>query len=264
MQITDAKKIKKNKGFVILFAVTLSAILLAIALGVANIAQKEIRFGTSAKDTNDSFVAADTGAECALFYDKLSGSSFPVAGPATAITCATNTVTPTYSGSANTGSYSFTLTSLGSSGVSCAKVNIFKDQTTSPIKVTITSDGYDIGDSNCNSTNPFRVERELKISSLTGAPPNSTSVVISATPGTVSVGQPSTIHAIFTDGAGDTITNTTINIGATSVIPYSSSTDRTYIFTPSSPGDTTFLAYAQTVNHPTWTVYGQITVHSVP
>ena len=48
------KKIKKNRGFVILFAVTLSSILLAIALGVANIALKEIRFGTSAKDTNEA------------------------------------------------------------------------------------------------------------------------------------------------------------------------------------------------------------------
>jgi len=64
------KEIKKNKGFVILFVVTLSSILLAIALGAANIALKEIKFGTSAKDTNNAFFAADTGAELALFNDK--------------------------------------------------------------------------------------------------------------------------------------------------------------------------------------------------
>src|SRR3990167_1349437 len=65
------QKIKKLKsGFVILFAVTLSALLLSIALGVANIAFKELRFGTSARDTNDAFFAADTGIECALLYDK--------------------------------------------------------------------------------------------------------------------------------------------------------------------------------------------------
>ena len=64
------KKIKKNKGFVILFAVMLSSIFLAIALGVSNIAFREVTFGTSAKDANDAFFAADVGAECALFNDK--------------------------------------------------------------------------------------------------------------------------------------------------------------------------------------------------
>ena len=54
-------KIKKNKGFVLIFAVTLAAILLSIALGISQIALKEIKFGTSAKDTNDAFFAADTG-----------------------------------------------------------------------------------------------------------------------------------------------------------------------------------------------------------
>ncbi|KKR62535.1 MAG: hypothetical protein UU01_C0006G0036 [Parcubacteria group bacterium GW2011_GWA2_40_37] len=42
------QKIKKLKsGFVILFAVTLSALLLSIAIGVTNIAFKELRFGTN-------------------------------------------------------------------------------------------------------------------------------------------------------------------------------------------------------------------------
>src|ERR1035437_11163940 len=68
--------IKKNKGFVILFAVTLSALLLSIALGVANVAFREAKFNTSAKDTNNAFFAADTGAECALYYDKSTMSVF--------------------------------------------------------------------------------------------------------------------------------------------------------------------------------------------
>ena len=77
------KKTKKNKerGFVILFAVTLSSIILSIALGVANIALKEASFSTSARSTNNAFLAADTGAECALFHDRLIDSFFPVGGP---------------------------------------------------------------------------------------------------------------------------------------------------------------------------------------
>src|SRR3989344_2360391 len=113
------KKLKNNKGpaphhfsksgagFVILFAVTLSSILLAIALGVANIALKEIKFSTSARDTNDAFFVADTGAECALFYDKLSGSSFPIdgVGAPASITCASTDIPVSFSGTSNTGSY---------------------------------------------------------------------------------------------------------------------------------------------------------------
>src|SRR3989344_7795571 len=65
-----------GSGFVILFAVMISSIILAIALGVSNIAFKEIKFSTSVKDTNDAFFAADTGLECALFNDKTGGDSF--------------------------------------------------------------------------------------------------------------------------------------------------------------------------------------------
>ena len=99
-------QIKNNRGFVILFAVTLASILLTISLGVSNIALREIKFSTSAKDTNDAFFAADTGTECALFNDK-PPTRFPVAGPATPLTCAS--ATPTYSAGSNTGLYSFKL-----------------------------------------------------------------------------------------------------------------------------------------------------------
>ena len=40
------KKIKKNNGFALLYAVMLSSILLAITIGVLNIALKEINFSS--------------------------------------------------------------------------------------------------------------------------------------------------------------------------------------------------------------------------
>lgn len=139
------KKIKKNRGFVILFAVMLASILLSIALGVANIALKEIKFGTSAKDTNDAFFAADTGIESILFSDKGASSSFVPA-------------------SGTQQSWDTVLAGLGSAGASCAKVSITKDNTNPPsTKTTIVAKGYNTGDSSCNSTNPNRIERELLI-----------------------------------------------------------------------------------------------------
>ena len=174
------KKEENNSGFVILFAVTVSDILLSIALGVANVSYKEVKFTTSGRDSNDAILAADVGAECALFYDKLSASSFPIAGPATAITCATQTVTPSFSGTADTGSYDFVLSGLGSMGTSCVKVNVYKDKTTPPMLILINSTGYNIGDGSCNSTSLNRVERELKISSLSNLPPPSSAVTTSS------------------------------------------------------------------------------------
>ena len=110
-----------RSGFVILFAVTLSSILLAIALGVSNIALKEINFSTSAKNTNDAFVSADVGAECALYNDKSIINKFPLPFSATPISsCAGLTPTPTGSGTATTASYDFVVTGLGSLAQGCA------------------------------------------------------------------------------------------------------------------------------------------------
>lgn len=171
------KKIKLNKGFVMLFAVTISSIILAMAIGVANIALKEVKFGTSAEDTNKAFFAADTGAECALFHDKLVGSSFPIdgVGAPTYIDCNFYPFTVSFTGTSDTGSYDFVIPgawfTLGQGDTSCSKVNVFKDKSVSPMLVVVTSKGYNIGDVACNSTNPNRVERELKISSKIGVSP---------------------------------------------------------------------------------------------
>jgi len=137
------KKLQKNKGFVLLFAVTLAAILLSIALGVSNIAFKEIKFGTSAKDTNEAFFAADTGVEFALFQDK-DPSNYPSPDPEVGETSL---------------SYSEIVPSLGDARKNCAIVSITKDVAGG---TTIISKGYNLGDGNCNSTNSDRIEREIK------------------------------------------------------------------------------------------------------
>jgi hypothetical protein len=182
------KKIKKNKGFVILFAVTISAILLSIALGVASIARQEIKFGTSAKDTDNAFYAADTGIECAEINDKTTPNYFPVSGPATKITCASSTannITPVFTSATN--SYDFVVTGLGTNNASCAKVNIKKMvNADSSVSTTIIAKGYNIGDETCSSTDPNRIERELQVSYSAGSssllvPPAGTSGTITLT-----------------------------------------------------------------------------------
>lgn len=143
MQYKNFKK-NNNRGFVILFAVTISSILLAIALGVANVAVKEVKFSTSAKDTNEAFLAADTGIEYALFHDKAPSEYVPVANEAF--------------------TWDVVVASPGLN--SCAKVSITKDNTSPPNTTTlIVSKGYNVGDTGtCDSANGDRIERELRIS----------------------------------------------------------------------------------------------------
>ena len=136
------KRKLSGSGFVILFAVTISSILLAIALGVANIAVKEVKFSTSAKDTNEAFLAADTGIEYALFHDKTPSEYAP--------------------GSWNSTNLEYCCGGAG--GTSCAKVSITKDNTSPPNTTTlIISKGYNIGDvGTCDSANPTALNANLE------------------------------------------------------------------------------------------------------
>jgi len=151
------KKYQQNKGFAILFAVVISSVILAVTLGVADVSLKEIKFSTEAKDTNDAFFAADTGAECALYYDRTALIDNAFTGTAT-MTC--NGLNITLSGSFPF--WSFILSGLGSEGQGCARVTV--DKTNLPI-TTITSKGYNNGGSLCiKKTNT--VERELELNYL--------------------------------------------------------------------------------------------------
>lgn len=60
---------QKQSGFVALFAVLISAILLAMALSISSIAYKEQLLSVNAKSSQFSFTAADSGMECALYWD---------------------------------------------------------------------------------------------------------------------------------------------------------------------------------------------------
>ena len=213
-----AKEIKINKtksGFVMLYAIVLSSMLVSVTLGVMNISFKEIGFGTSGIDTNDAFFAADTGVECALYNDKITMNKFPVTGPATGINCAGVNILPVFS----SGVYNFVVPEFGNEGENCVKVTVDKSI---PPTVSITSKGYNVGDLLCDSSVPNYVERELKVIvngsgvglppppvippssySLTVASSGSGSGVITSNPTGIACG--STCQSNFTDGSSITL-----------------------------------------------------------
>jgi hypothetical protein len=59
----------KEKGFTLLFAVLVSTLVLAIGASIISIALKQVILSGSARDSQFAFYAANTGVECALYWD---------------------------------------------------------------------------------------------------------------------------------------------------------------------------------------------------
>lgn len=131
-------KVKRNEGFAILFAVVISSIILAVALGVAEISLKEIKFSTEAQQTNNAFFAADTGAECTLFNDKSTSNSFVQNGSSGTVTCLGGSIIL----SGRYPFWTFILSGLGSTGQGCARVSVNKSNSSI---TSVVSRGYNNG-----------------------------------------------------------------------------------------------------------------------
>ncbi len=72
-----SSKHRSERGYVILFTVLICSIILAMALGIANVAYREDTFTIDARDSHYALFAADSAAECALHYLLLpTGSPF--------------------------------------------------------------------------------------------------------------------------------------------------------------------------------------------
>ncbi|MFA6095589.1 MAG: hypothetical protein WC767_01990 [Candidatus Paceibacterota bacterium] len=58
-----------KRGFAMLFAVLVSSVLLSIGLSIFNLTVKELTLSSSGRESQFAFYAADSGAECALYWD---------------------------------------------------------------------------------------------------------------------------------------------------------------------------------------------------
>jgi hypothetical protein len=62
-----------SKGFTVLFASLIGALVLSIGLAILNITLKQNTLSSAGRKTQQSFYAADAGVECALFLDRGEG-----------------------------------------------------------------------------------------------------------------------------------------------------------------------------------------------
>ncbi len=175
------------KGFTIFFAMLVGALTLSIGLAIYDLTVREIDLSAAASQSQYAIYAADTGAECALYWD----SKAPMLGGSPSI-FATSSASTAFSGTANcngqnirvsgtpptpiaavpTGwtdwaivstasaaTTSFTITMLPAQPY-CAKVEVGKATISGTSYTTIISNGYN----NCGTSGAARLERTLRVS----------------------------------------------------------------------------------------------------
>jgi hypothetical protein len=161
-------KHSEKKGFAMLYAVLVSSLLLSIGISIFNLTVKELVLSSSGRESQFAFYAADTGAECALYWDfRGNGQIFatstdgrtPIpAAPdciGTPITIS-NIAYPAGGGAETT--ISLTIPS-GTAVPYCAVVKVKKYVNNFLETTRINSYGYNT----CDSTDPGRIERGLRI-----------------------------------------------------------------------------------------------------
>lgn len=88
MSMKDALK---TRGFTILLAALVSSLVLSLGLSIVVIVRKSITLSSIGRDSQLSFYSADSGAECALYWD-VRRQHFDFEDPPEEITCDGQTV----------------------------------------------------------------------------------------------------------------------------------------------------------------------------
>ncbi len=149
------KNSKLNKGYTLLFAVLVSSLVLAVGISILNISKKEFLLSSSARESTTAFYAADSGLECAVYFDIQ--DRFTETKHEQGARCGLYTDVPSISTLDNK-KYTF---SVNLNGFSCANVEVIKNLADTDIY----SYGYNLGwnssDNTCSSASPRRVERAI-------------------------------------------------------------------------------------------------------
>lgn len=140
----------KKQGVTLLLAIFISALALALGLGIFTIIFGELGISGTSKESLEAFYAADSGIECALFWDiKQQAFNNPVSG---AVQCAGSAPSLNVTIGANSTTTSFSLLLSNS----CARVTVQKIGS----ETIIMSLGENIA---CGLTGSRTVQRGLEV-----------------------------------------------------------------------------------------------------
>ncbi len=86
-RISRPARLRTQRGFTLLLAALVASIVLALGSSIFLIARKQVTLSSLGRDSQFAFYAADTGAECALYWD-IRQSAFGTSTPETPPQCA--------------------------------------------------------------------------------------------------------------------------------------------------------------------------------
>ncbi len=161
------KYFPKHKGFVILFTMLISTIILMIGLGIFSIATRETVLSGTSREAQYAFYAADAGVECALYAASLVPSVLVSGGGS--FDCGMNPSVVTGDGKYPDLPFIFNIL-VDQDQKSCAQVTVFDIDGGSVRRII--SQGYNIcsDEGKPLSNNPILVERDLDVRYATGIP----------------------------------------------------------------------------------------------
>jgi Tfp pilus assembly protein PilX len=144
----------KEKGFTLFISIIITATLLLVSTAIITIAVREAFLTAAGRDSQDAFYAADSGIECALYWDVKNPPGYSAFSTSSASTIFCNQNTPVSVGGQGYTPTPFTLTFLPNQF--CSKVTVTKDPSGG---TKIESLGYNT----CDASNPRRVERAVRV-----------------------------------------------------------------------------------------------------
>lgn len=158
----------QQRGFTLLLAALIASIVLSLGAAIFAIAQKELALSSVGRDSQFAFYAADTAAECALYWDVRFGSfaTSSDSHPASSVSCAQTTPSVTVAASSQDATSTFTLSlaQIDPTKTYCANVSVAKSKNavTNGIVTVIHADGFS---SSCTTilTDPQALQRSVEL-----------------------------------------------------------------------------------------------------
>ncbi len=148
-------KLNKKQGFTMLVAVIVTGMLLIISFAVVNIAVRQLILASSNEESQHAFYAADSGVECAVYWDFRNGVSAFSTTSVSQISCGTTLNQNVGGGGLGNATSTFQL----NYATGCAIVQVGKHYISGNLVTIIDSRGYNT----CNAGVIRKVERAEKL-----------------------------------------------------------------------------------------------------
>jgi Tfp pilus assembly protein PilX len=150
-----------QKGFTLFIALVITATLLLISTGIVALAVRESFLTTASQDSQYAFYAADTGIECAIYWDVKNPSGFSAFATSTSSTISCN------QDSNNPNNPAPPQNIVGGSSQSSFTITFLPQPYCATVTVSKPADGStkieSLGFNTCDTSNPRRVERAVRV-----------------------------------------------------------------------------------------------------